>query len=1183
MHYKIQLKNIYNSCVLTKVPKDSHAFLANEISKNFSENAKGNAGGNDFVFIAKNDAEMEILQQQLLFFNPTLSILLFPAWDCLPFDRASPKSLISSSRIKALHRLANRSEGQKFFIITTINSLLQKVISKNEISASGLFLEVGSKISINQISEFLVLKGYHRESLASDVGEFAMRGGIMDIVMQEAMEITGYRLDFFGQELESIKIFDPITQISSENLRQIEILPASEVVLNQKTVENFRKNYRANFGHSLNDNLYSAISEGRSHLGMEHFLPFFYDENLVSFFDYLKNPLCFFGDEIQVLAAERNKLVGQYYQMRLDDSKVQAAQIYNPLKPDLLYFNDEEFFANLKKDAITIEFKQFDYSGANERIIDLGFKAIPDFALAGRANKKDPIELLKEFYFANNSAQNSTQENAPKAKLLVACLSNSFKERLEKTFFDYQIPSIPINNFAEIEKLKPGRAALFNMPTHFGFYNSDFFLVGQQSLFGEKIARKKITSKDDAKRIIEEGLAINNGELVVHRDYGIGKFQGIFLIETGSIKIDMLKISYANDDALFVPVDDINLISRYGADNPLIQLDRLGGGAWKNRREKVKKRIKVAAAELLKIAAARHLKKAPIFAAQTEFYDEFKNRFGFIETDDQLRAINEVEEDLMKGAPADRLICGDVGFGKTEVAMRAAAIVASNNDEQRNFQIAVVAPTTLLVRQHYKNFVERFAQTGVKIVQLSRLITPSKAKETRAAIESGEAQIVIGTHALLQKTIKFKNLALVIIDEEQHFGVAQKERLKELRNEVHVITLSATPIPRTLQMSLTGVKDLSLISTPPLDRLAVRNFVMPYDSVIVREAVMREYNRSGRVFFVVPRVRDIDEIEARLRILLPEIKIAHAHGQMPANQLDVIMNDFVDGKIDLLISTTIVESGIDIKEANLMIIYRADMFGLSQLYQLRGRVGRGKIRAYCYFMLDNRKRISDDTKKKLEVMQNLDALGVGFSIASHDMDIRGSGNLLGDEQSGHVNETGVELYQQMLLEAIEELKNDGQNSQNIEEVSDYTIAIKLSISLLIPEFYISDLALRMSFYKRIANISNAKEEENLVAEIQDRFGKIPAEIFDLIKISNLKHACASVGVSRLEVANGGILVSFKNDTFRNPDKLLALIFANKDRMKLGGNSKVLFSGKTNSKEEKFALAFAIIQQLEKLL
>jgi transcription-repair coupling factor (superfamily II helicase) len=401
-----------------------------------------------------------------------------------------------------------------------------------------------------------------------------------------------------------------------------------------------------------------------------------------------------------------------------------------------------------------------------------------------------------------------------------------------------------------------------------------------------------------------------------------------------------------------------------------------------------------------------------------------------------------------------------------------------------------------------------------------------------------------------------------------------------------MLTLSATPIPRTLQMSLTGVKDLSLIATPPVDRLAVRNFVMPYDSVIVREAVMREYNRSGRVFFVVPRIRDIEEMEPRLKILLPEIKIAHAHGQMSPTQLDQIMNDFVDGKIDLLLSTTIVESGIDIKEANLMIIYRADMFGLSQLYQLRGRVGRGKLRAYCYFMLDNRKRISDDTKKKLEVMQNLDALGVGFSVASHDMDIRGSGNLLGDEQSGHVKETGVELYQQMLLEAIDKLKNSNQleskNSQT-SDLDDYSTTIKMGISLLIPEDYISDLGLRMSFYKKIATVSNQESEENLTSEMSDRFGKIPAEVFDLIQIANLKHACRRIGIERLETIKDGIVISFKNNSFKDPDKLLAMIFANTSKIKIHQGSRVLFLGNVTSKESKFALAFSIIKKLEEIL
>jgi len=1240
VHYKIKLKNIDKSCVLINVPSSAQGFLTAEISKNFKEN--------DLIFIAKNDAHIEEIKQQLSFFAPHLQILIFPAWDCLPFDRTSPKPLISSSRIKTLHRLLNRADNQNFLIITSVNAILQKVISPSEIASSGLFLQVGSKISIEKIAQFLNLKGYQREINANDVGQFALRGSIVDIVVQEAMEITGYRLDFFGEEIESIKVFDPLTQISAENLRQIEILPNSEVVLNEKTIENFRKNYRQNFGASLNNSFYSAISAGRAQNGMEHWLSFFYQQELESLLAYTKNAVCFFSDEIIELAKERSALIKQYYQMRLDDldaaKKSDPENIYNPCQPNLLYFDEVELFENLEKNAVNIEFQRFDYglprssgeelamtvrvgsssqeggaphsssqeggaphsssrgggaphsslrgggadeaiqlknSHSNKRIINLDLKPIPDFALAGRANKQDPFELLQEFISGKTSSCDRVTKELK--KLLIACASESFKEKINKLLFDYKINSQEISTFSEIEKIKAGKALLFKMPINFGFYSEDFFLIGQNALLGEKIIRKKNSSKFDAQRIIEEGLAINKGELVVHRDYGIAKFDSIGLIEAGGVKIDMIKLIYDGGDALFVPVDEINLISRYGAENPLVQLDKLGAGAWKNRRDKVRKKIKIAAEELIKIAAARHLKKAPIFLPDENLYNEFKNNFPYTETDDQLRAIAEIESDLASNSVMDRLVCGDVGFGKTEVAMRAAAIVAFSNSAGEKPQIAIIAPTTLLARQHYKNFSERFApHAEIKIAQLSRLISAAKAKEVREKIENGGVQIVIGTHALLQKSIKFKNLALVIIDEEQHFGVAQKERLKELKNEVHILNLSATPIPRTLQMSLTGVKDLSLISTPPVDRIAIRNFIMPYDSVIVKEAVMREYNRGGRVFFVVPRVRDIDEMESRLKILLPEIKIAHAHGQMPPNQLDEIMNNFVDGKIDLLISTTIVESGIDIKEANLMIIYRADMFGLSQLYQLRGRVGRGKLRAYCYFMLDNRKKISDETKKKLEVMQSLDALGVGFSIASHDMDIRGSGNLLGDEQSGHIKETGVELYQQMLLEMIEKLKNNPEIKNEDLEITNYSVAIKMGISLLIPENYISDFSLRMSFYKKIANISSQSQEDDLIMQMQDRFGKVPSEVFDLIKIANMKHACLEVGISRLEATSQGILISFENESFKNPDKLLAMIFANKDKMRLSGGSKILFLEKINSKEEKFNCAFQIIKKLKEL-
>lgn len=1166
MDYKVKLKQIAESCVLTRIPADAQGFLAAEISKNFVSS--------DIIFIAENDAQIEVIYKQLQFFSQDRETLIFNAWDCLAFDRASPKPAILASRIKALYRLSSRKSGEKFFVITSVGAMLQKTIQPTQINDLGLYLQVGSKASLAQISEFLVAKGYVREACANNVGEFAVRGGIIDIVMQQAADLVGYRLDFFGDEVESIKIFDPVTQITQEALKQIEILPASEVLLGAKTIENFRQKYRAMFGAVIDDQLYGAISEGRSYQGMEHWLPLFYQENLVSFLDYLQKPVAFFGEEIFSLAQTKTELTNEYYQSRVAEMKHSSDLIYNPIAPDLLYFSADELTQNLKK-ITTIEFKKFDHSNPNQRIIDLELKPVPDFALAGRANQKDPIELMKDFV--------ASLEKKP--KLTFACLSQSFMERIARIFFDYHVPSIEIKNFAELQKATHGKAAISVLPCHFGFYSSDFILVGEQALFGEKVIRKK-TSKAAAKRIIEEGLAIALGELVVHRDHGIGRFEGITPVAAGGVKTEMLKIAYGGNETLFVPVDDINLISRYGADNPLIQLDRLGVAAWKNRREKVRKRIKVAAEELLKIAAARHLKKAPICIPEQHFYDEFKARFGFVETDDQQQAILEVEEDLQKGSPMDRLVCGDVGFGKTEVAMRAAACVIGSGARH---QIAIITPTTLLARQHYKNFSARFADSDIKIAQLSRLVSTADAKKTRDEIESGAAQIVIGTHALLQKSIKFKNLTLAIIDEEQHFGVAQKERLKELRNEIHVLTLSATPIPRTLQMSLTGVKDLSLISTPPLDRLAVRNFVMPYDSVIVREAVMREYNRSGRVFFVVPRIRDIEEIEPRLKILLPEIKITHAHGQMSPTQLDSIMNDFTDGKIDMLLSTTIIESGIDITQANTMIIYKAEMFGLSQLYQLRGRVGRGKLRGYCYLMLDARKKPAKEAMQKLEVMQNLDSLGVGFSVASHDMDIRGSGNLLGDEQSGHVKETGVELYQQMLLETIESLKNSPQVADAKAAADftpqDFSVTVKMGISLLIPEEYMPDLALRMSFYKKIAAIKNDEEQENLSNELVDRFGKIPQEINNLIEVSKLKAACAKIGIERLELGVSGITIGFFENKFAAPEKLMQMIFSSKNQIKLLPNQRIVFVSSAAQMEvtQKLAACYAVIHKLEQIL
>lgn len=1204
---------------------DAQGFIASLLCKNFS--------GRDVVFIAENDTQIETIEKQIRFFMPHLEehfeLLTFLAWDCLPYDRASPKQMIVAERVRTLYKLANKNAHKKddnhetaahisaqhshnkrnFLLLTTANAILQKVVAPSIIKHLGLIVKAKTKISITQISEFLIFNGYQRQSTASDVGEFAVRGGIIDIVMNRAAHLVGYRIDFFGDVVESIKEFDPLSQLSQGLVREVEILPASEIILNEKTCANFREQYRKNSGQNFSlsdeDQLYSAISQGRSYEGMEHWLPLFYDKPLVSIFDYFHSPALLLNREVFAAISKQHETVLEYYQSRVESIKESriSGTIYNPIAPELLYFTNEETTKIIDKN-LRITFNNFDISENGEtpihsgRVIDLEIEKVPDFALAGRTNARDPLELLQEFLAGHKNK-----------KVLIACLAESSRERLHRLFLEF--------NFKHETCL---------LPLNQGFATQDLIVIGEQAIFGEKIVRRKTNNKAASQRILEEALSINVGDLVVHRNHGIGKFDGIHAVSAGEVKTDMLKILYGGSDVLFVPVEDINLITRYGTDNPLIQLDRLGIAAWKNRKAKVRNRIKVAAEELIKIAAARQLRSAPVLEADYHLYEEFKARFAFVETEDQLRAIDEVEEDLRKGSPMDRLICGDVGFGKTEVAMRAAFIVCSKNaaanaqnseantknsianNENPRLQIAIITPTTLLCRQHFYSFTKRFEGTGIKIKQLSRLVTAADQKKLKQELESGSIDIVIGTHALLNKNIKFKNLALVIIDEEQHFGVAQKERMKELKNEVHLLTLSATPIPRTLQMSLTGVKDLSLIATPPLDRLAVRNFVMPYDSVIVREAILREYQRSGKVFFVVPRVSDIRDMEDRLKKLLPEVKITHAHGQMAPSELDKIMNDFYDGKIDVLLSTTIIESGIDIASANTMIIYRAEMFGLSQLYQLRGRVGRGKTRGYAYFMLSP-KKLNKEAKKKLEVMQHLDDLGVGFTIASHDMDIRGSGDLLGDEQSGHIRETGAELYQQMLVEEIERMKIEMMEEKRLEKLaenqagsaskpdaadskhhsnkaaqatassepdSDFTPQIKLGISLLIPEAYMADLSLRMSFYKKIANIRSEEAQEQLAAEMRDRFGPMPDEILNLMQITRLKHQCYFLGIEKLENNKDGIIVSFRDNKFKQPEKLLQMVFGSGNKIRLQANQKLLF---VQSQHDKIAAAFVVTAKI----
>jgi transcription-repair coupling factor (superfamily II helicase) len=607
---------------------------------------------------------------------------------------------------------------------------------------------------------------------------------------------------------------------------------------------------------------------------------------------------------------------------------------------------------------------------------------------------------------------------------------------------------------------------------------------------------------------------------------------------------------YLGGDRLFIPVENIEVLSRYGAADSGAQLDKLGGAAWQARRARVKQRLKDMAEALIKVAAERKVHEGAVFQPSDGLYQEFCARFPWAETDDQDRAIGETVDDLAAGKPMDRLICGDVGFGKTEVALRAAFVVAMGGA-----QVAVVVPTTLLARQHYRAFSQRFAGLPVRIGQLSRLVAARDAASVKKELAEGTIDIVIGTHALLGQGIRFKNLGLLVVDEEQHFGVKQKERLKQLRADVHVLTLTATPIPRTLQLALSGVREMSIIATPPVDRLAVRTFILPYDPVVIREAILREQHRGGQVFYVCPRIEDLPKLEERLRRLVPEVKIAVAHGQMAGRALEKAMEGFYDGAYEVLLSTNIVESGLDIPTANTIVVHRADMFGLAQLYQLRGRVGRGKTRAYAYLTLAADRATSAGATRRLEVMQTLDQLGAGFTLASHDLDIRGAGNLLGEEQSGHIKEVGIELYQQMLEDAVAEARG----AARVRE-AEWTPQLAVGTPVLIPEAYVPDLEARLALYRRVAALVDRQEIDAFAAELVDRFGPMPAEVENLLEIVAMKRLCRDAGVEKVEAGPKGAVVALRQNRFKNPEKLIGYIQRSRGAIKLRPDQRLVFAG-----------------------
>ncbi len=1136
MALKFNIKNSTRN-FLSDIPAGSEVFPLIEMAEN-------SPGG--LVHICKNDFYLEKIHDLLSFFAPQIKLYSLPAWDTNPYDKVSPNPEVISERLKTL---ADISGGLKKceIVLTTANALIQKLVPLEVIKASHLNIKVKQQIKREDILSFLVNNSYINVAAAADHGEFAVRGSIIDIFPPSSA--NGIRLDFFGDEIETIRTYDPLTQISLSNIDAFELIPASEVLLNKKYIDSFKENFLGEFGpESGKDPVFEAVMEGRKYPGFENYLPLFYGR-LASIFDYAPQAIYSFEHDLEPVVEERHAHIKDSYNARLSYAKSgRYGNADHFIPPEKLYIMEEEY-KKLLSNRTEVFFSHYNMP---ESII-AGYKPITSYFAEAKPHNRSALDL-----FRDELAENFNKNN--KTKTIIACMSAGSSERMASLLTEHEIKNILITDYSKEQALlNRTNVGVAVLALEHGFEAEGIKLVSEADLLGEKIYRRKSGRGKKAEDFIREAANLSTGELVVHKEHGIGKFIGLETLKINNTEHDFILLEYLGGDKLYVPVENIELISRYGGDSEHVEVDKLGSLQWQERTAKVKKRIKVLAEELIKIAAEREVRGGTVFDFQSGAYEEFASRFPYVETDDQLGAIEDVMDDIVSGRPMDRLICGDVGFGKTEVALRAAFAVVQNNNKEQRAQVAVICPTTLLCRQHYNTFLQRFEGTGIVIKQLSRMVSSGDIKKSKEAIKNGEVDIVIGTHALLAANMEFKNLSMIIIDEEQRFGVAQKEKLKKLRANTHVLTLTATPIPRTLQLSLTGIRDLSLIATPPVDRLAVRTFVMPYDDVTIREAILKEHYRGGRTYFVAPRITDLEALEKRLKENIPEVRIVSAHGRMKPDELDKIMNDFDEGKFDVLLATTIVESGLDVSAANTIIIYRADMFGLAQLYQLRGRVGRSKVRAYAYLTVPPRKILTKHAEKRLEVMQKLDSLGAGFTLASYDMDIRGFGNLLGDEQSGNIKEVGVELYQSMLRDAIDSLKASNDNVE--EEKSDgiYSIKLNLGISVLIPENYVNDSDLRMGLYRRLGNLQNEAEIESFAVELADRFGKIPEEVENLLETLKIKFLCRELGIEKLDAGEKGASIQFHNNKFAYPDALIKLLAMNPVRFKIKDGSKFIIA------------------------
>ncbi len=1109
------------------------------------------------VHIARDDKRLAAMQAAINFYAPDMPVFTFPAWDCLPYDRVSPNADISAARMATLAALVHGMPA-KFVLLTSLNAAAQRVPARSLLREAAFKARVGDRIDEKGLRAFLVRMGFTQAPTVMEAGDYAVRGGIIDIFPPG--QSGPIRLDMFGDVLDGARRFDPASQRTTEKLTEIELAPVSEVILDEAAITRFRQNYRIEFGAAgTDDPLYEAVSAGRKHAGIEHWLGFFNDD-LETIFDYTGRATITLDDQLTPSRIARWDSIVDQYETRMHalSQKGRMDSVYKPAPPALLYLDDAAWSAAVA-DRRMIQLAPLPQA-TGMGVIDAG----------GRIGRNFAPERQSETINLFSALADHIRAQLDHGPVVIASYSEGARERLTGLIEDEGIGEvIPVSDRSRVGK---SGVHLAVWPLDHGFVTPDMTVISEQDVLGDRLIRTT-KRKRRAENFLSEANSLNIGDLVVHVDHGVGRFKGMEIITAAGAAHECLLIEYAESSKLYLPVENIELLSKYGHDEGM--LDKLGGGAWQAKKAKLKERIRQIAERLIRVAAERELRTAPAMDPPETLWDQFLARFPYAETDDQLSAIEDVLQDLASGRPMDRLICGDVGFGKTEVAIRAAFVAA-----MCGVQVAIIAPTTLLARQHYQSFAERFRGFPINVAPLSRFVSAGDATKTRDGITKGTVDIVIGTHALLAKSIRFKNLGLLVIDEEQKFGVQHKERLKQLRTDVHVLTLTATPIPRTLQLSLSGVRDLSIIGTPPIDRLAIRTYVSEFDTITIREALLREHYRGGQSFMVVPRITDMAEMEDFLKREVPEVSYIAATGQMAAGDLDDRMNAFYDGKYDVLLATTIVESGLDIPTANTMIVWRSDMFGLSQLYQIRGRVGRSKTRAYAYLTTQPRQKLTDTAQKRLRVLGSLDSLGAGFTLASQDLDIRGAGNLLGEEQSGQMREVGYELYQQMLEDQINAIKSGA--AEGIIDDGEWSPQINLGVPVLISDDYVPDLDVRLGLYRRLSELTTKVELEGFAAELIDRFGKLPKEVNTLMLVVRIKAMCKKAGIGKLDAGPKGATIQFHNDKFASPEGLVTFIHDQKGAAKVKDN-KIVVQRDWDKERDKIQGAFSIARDLAQIL